>query len=68
MRANRGRYSTKTEGVRFVKVPSLDLYREPDPFRYPEAVSEFRSLVDLLELADHDDRRVPRTPDLQLEG
>ena len=38
------------EGVRFVKVPSLDLYREPDPFRFPKP-SEFRSLVDLLELA-----------------
>ena len=23
------------EGVRLVKVPSLDLYREPDPFRFP---------------------------------
>src|SRR5580658_11026198 len=23
------------DGVRLVKVPSLDLYREPDPFRFP---------------------------------
>jgi glycosyltransferase involved in cell wall biosynthesis len=38
------------EGVQFEKVPSLDLYREPDPFRVPKP-SEFRSPVDLLELA-----------------
>ena len=31
------------------KVPSLDLYREPDPFRVPRP-SEIRSLIDLLEL------------------
>lgn len=31
------------------KVPSLDLYREPDPFRVPRP-SEIRSWVDLLEL------------------
>jgi glycosyltransferase involved in cell wall biosynthesis len=35
--------------VRLVKVPSLDLYREPDPFRVPRP-SEIRSLIDLLEL------------------
>ena len=38
------------EGVQFEKVPSLDLYREPDPFRIPK-LSEFRSPVDLLEMA-----------------
>lgn len=36
------------DGVGFVPVPSLDLYREPDPFRVPKA-REFRSWTDLLE-------------------
>lgn len=36
--------------VRLTKVPSLDLYREPDPFRVPRP-SEIRDSVDLLELA-----------------
>ncbi len=40
----------EAEGVKFVKVPSLDLYREPDPFRLPKP-SEFHSPVDLLEVA-----------------
>jgi glycosyltransferase involved in cell wall biosynthesis len=35
-------------GVGWVPVPSLDLYREPDPFRVP-ARHEFRSGIDLLE-------------------
>lgn len=35
--------------VRLRKVPSLDLYREPDPFRVPRP-SEIRSMIDLLEL------------------
>lgn len=35
--------------VRLCKVPSLDLYREPDPFRVPRP-SEIRSAIDLLEL------------------
>ena len=35
--------------VRFTKVPSLDLYREPDPFRLPWP-NEIRSRFDLLEL------------------
>ncbi len=35
-------------GVGWVPVPSLDLYREPDPFRVPRA-REFRTGVDLLE-------------------
>jgi glycosyltransferase involved in cell wall biosynthesis len=37
-------------GVDFVKVPSLDLYREPDPFRIPRP-REFRSRIDLAEFA-----------------
>ena len=28
-------YPDLDEGVRLTKVPSLDLYREPDPFRTP---------------------------------
>jgi glycosyltransferase involved in cell wall biosynthesis len=35
-------------GVGWVPVPSLDLYREPDPFRVPK-VAEFRSWIDVLE-------------------
>ena len=36
--------------VRLTEVPSLDLYREPDPFRVPRP-SEIRDSIDLLELA-----------------
>ena len=38
------------ERVRLTKVPSLDLYRAPDPFRVPRP-SEIRDAIDLLELA-----------------
>ncbi|AIY48890.1 glycosyltransferase family 4 protein [Mycolicibacterium fortuitum] len=36
--------------VKLTKVPSLDLYREPDPFRVPKP-SEIRDRIDALELA-----------------
>ena len=36
--------------VRLTKVPSLDLYRQPDPFRVPWP-SEIRDSIDVLELA-----------------
>ena len=36
--------------VRLTEVPSLDLYREPDPFRTPRP-GEFRDSIDLLEVA-----------------
>lgn len=36
--------------VRLVEVPSLDLYREPDPFRTPR-LAEFRSVADVVEYA-----------------
>ena len=36
--------------VRLTEVPSLDLYREPDPFRVPRP-SEIHDGIDLLELA-----------------
>ncbi|MFN8045490.1 MAG: glycosyltransferase family 4 protein [Dermatophilaceae bacterium] len=43
-------YPELDPGVDLVKVPSLDLYREPDPFRVPH-LREFRSPVDVLEFA-----------------
>ena len=36
--------------VRLTEVPSLDLYREPDPFRVPRP-GEIRDRIDMLELA-----------------
>jgi glycosyltransferase involved in cell wall biosynthesis len=41
-------YPELDEGVRLTKVPSLDLYREPDPFRVPK-LREFRDLTDVYE-------------------
>ena len=41
-------YPVLDEGVGFTSLPSLDLYREPDPFRHPRR-DEFRDLIDLLE-------------------
>ena len=41
-------YPELDPGVRLTKVPSLDLYREPDPFRVPKP-REFRDLVDVEE-------------------
>jgi glycosyltransferase involved in cell wall biosynthesis len=41
-------YPVLDEGVEFVPVPSLDLYRMPDPFRVPWP-NEFKSTIDLLE-------------------
>jgi glycosyltransferase involved in cell wall biosynthesis len=43
-------YPELAEEVELVKVPSLDLYREPDPFRVPK-LREFTSPVDVLEFA-----------------
>ena len=43
-------YPELDEGVRLTKVPSLDLYREPDPFRVPK-LREFRDRVDVEEFA-----------------
>ena len=43
-------YPELDEGVPLTEVPSLDLYREPDPFRTPRP-GEFRDLVDLAEWA-----------------
>ena len=41
-------YPDLDEGVALTKVPSLDLYREPDPFRVPH-LREFRDLIDVEE-------------------
>jgi glycosyltransferase involved in cell wall biosynthesis len=41
-------YPELDPGVTLTKVPSLDLYREPDPFRVPRP-REFRDLVDVEE-------------------
>ena len=41
-------YPQLDPGVRLTRLPSLDLYREPDPFRIPHP-REFRSLIDVLE-------------------
>jgi glycosyltransferase involved in cell wall biosynthesis len=43
-------YPELDEGVALTRVPSLDLYAEPTPFRAPRP-SEFRDLTDLLEFA-----------------
>jgi len=43
-------YPELDPGVELTKVPSLDLYREPDPFRTPRP-REFRDAIDLLEVA-----------------
>jgi glycosyltransferase involved in cell wall biosynthesis len=43
-------YPDLDAGVRLTKVPSLDLYREPDPFRTPWPW-ELRDLVDVEEVA-----------------
>ncbi|GAB3201998.1 glycosyltransferase family 4 protein [Geodermatophilus arenarius] len=43
-------YPELDDGVPLTQVPSLDLYREPDPFRTPRP-SEFRDRIDVLEWA-----------------
>jgi glycosyltransferase involved in cell wall biosynthesis len=43
-------YPELDEGVKLTRVPSLDLYAEPKPFRLPRP-SEFRDRTDLLEFA-----------------
>lgn len=43
-------YPELDPGVELTKVPSLDLYRDDDPFRTPR-LAEYRDLVDVLEVA-----------------
>jgi MMP alpha-(1->4)-mannosyltransferase len=42
-------YPVLDEGVRLTELPSLDLYRQPDPFRTPRR-GEYRDWIDLLEV------------------
>ena len=60
-------YPELDEGVVLTEVPSLDLYREPDPFRTPRP-SEFRDLDRRRGGPDDVDRRLPRAQDVQLAG
>jgi glycosyltransferase involved in cell wall biosynthesis len=41
-------YPVLTDGLPLVRVPSLDLYRDDDPFRVPR-LNEFRDWIDVLE-------------------
>lgn len=43
-------YPVLDPGVGLIEIPSLDLYRQPDPFRRPRA-DEFRDAIDVLEVA-----------------
>ncbi|MFC9248705.1 glycosyltransferase family 4 protein [Streptomyces sp. NPDC057136] len=43
-------YPVLDEGVPLTELPSLDLYRQPDPFRTP-GLGEFRDWIDLAEVA-----------------
>ncbi|GAA3345327.1 glycosyltransferase family 4 protein [Amorphoplanes nipponensis] len=43
-------YPELDPGVTLVRVPSLDLYRQPDPFRMP-ALREYRDWIDVVEVA-----------------
>ena len=43
-------YPNLEDGVELVKIPSLDLYRQPDPFRVPKP-REFTTAIDALEFA-----------------
>jgi glycosyltransferase involved in cell wall biosynthesis len=43
-------YPELDPGVRLTRLPSLDLYRDPDPFRTPRP-SEIRDAIDVLEVA-----------------
>ena len=41
-------YPNLDPGPELVKLPSLDLYREPDPFRFPHP-REYRDWIDVVE-------------------
>lgn len=42
-------YAVVDEGVKLTTLPSLDLYRDPDPFRLP-GLKEYRDWIDVLEV------------------
>ena len=44
-------YPELDPGVRLTEVPSLDLYREPDPFRDPAALARSATSIDVCEVA-----------------
>ena len=59
------------EGVGFTPVPSLDLYRDPDPFRMPRPRRVPQLLSDVgrrPRVRRHVHRRLPRAVDLQHPG
>ncbi|GAB2931394.1 glycosyltransferase family 4 protein [Streptomyces mayteni] len=43
-------YPVLDDGVPLIELPSLDLYRQPDPFRTPRP-AEYRDWIDVLEVA-----------------
>lgn len=43
-------YPILDDGITLTKLPSLDLYRSPDPFRIPK-LSEFKDRIDVIEYA-----------------
>ena len=49
-------YPELDDGVLLTKVPSLDLYRDDDPFRTPRS-REFRDWIDVAGSGHHVDRR-----------
>ena len=57
-------YPELDAGVRLTEVPSLDLYREPDPFRTPASLRDPRPRR-RRGGADHVDGRLPRAAHLQ---
>ena len=42
-------YPRLAEGIELVKLPSLDMYREPDPFRWPK-LKELNDVTDIFEV------------------
>ena len=55
---------TSTRGSSLTKVPSLDLYRDPDPFRTPRP-SEIRDRIDVEEVLTMWTAGLPRAQDVQ---
>ena len=60
-------YPELEEGVELVKVPSLDLYREPDPFRVPK-LARVHARRRRPRVRSHVHGRLPRAAHLQPAG